>query len=220
MREYHKALAIVGVCSLIVAGGLLRAYLVARSPITSAEVLAATRRAVDEAVEAAIRGGGLKDGEEFVRSSIDAYLRHSAFEIPAVRLRRPNDLNPYAAFYFLVEIPGLTVRFALEGTREPLYAIRTGGVSMIRQDPSGPYESHRDIHVMEACVAQRYYHHAPEAPDFFARLENRTSDPYHFGFEAILTNGRALAADYVLFETGRWGLEDLHRQRYGISDGR
>lgn len=215
MRDYHKALVIVAACSLVLAGGLFRAYLAAPKPLTSAEILTATRRAVDLATDAAIREGGLKDAQGFVRYAIDLELWHQGFDVPEVRLRRPNDLNPFASFYFFVEAEDISVRFDLEGTRDPLHAIRLGVLTTIRQDPNHPYEGHRDARVLSTCVAHPYYHHAPEGPDFFARLENRTRDPYHFGFEALLTEGRVLAADYAFFETGNWGLDETHRERYG-----
>ena len=34
--------------------------------------------------------------------------------------------------------------------------------------------------------------------------------------EALLTDGRGLAADHAFYETGTWGLDDVHRQRYGL----
>lgn len=216
VRKYHKALVIVVACSLALAGGLLRAYLQAPKPLTSAEVLLAARRAVDLAVDASIGHGGLEDGEGFVRFAIADELHRQGFGGADVRLRRPNDLNPFAAFYFFVEVDDLSVRFDLEGTRDPLAAIRLGLIVVLRADPNHPYEGHRERSVLEACLAHRYYHVAPEGPDLFARLENRTRDPYRFGFEALLTNGWVLAVDHVFFEEGSWGLDDLHRQRYGL----
>jgi len=216
VRRYHKALLIVVACSLVLAGGLLRAVVQAPLPLTSAEILAATRRAVDSAVDAAIDKGGLEDGETFLRSAIARELQRQGFGGVDVRLRRPNDLNPFAAFYFFVDVDDRSVRFDLDGTREPLAGIRLGHLVIIRADPNHPYEGHREQSVLEACLAHRYFHVAPEGPDFFARLENRTRDPYHFGFEALFTNGWVLAVDHIFFEEGSWGLDDVHRQRYGL----
>ncbi len=216
MRDFHKALAIVVACGLALAGGLLRAYVQAPRDLTSAEVLGAVRRAVDLAVDEAIERGGLDDAEGFVRAAIAVEIHRQGFGGVEVHLRRPNDLNPFAAFYFFVEVGDLTVRFDIEGTRDPLLATRLGQVSVIRADPNHPYEGHRERAVLESCLVRRYYHLAPEGPDLFARLENRTGDPYHFGFESLLTDGRALAADYAFLETGTWGIDDVHRVRYGI----
>ena len=216
MRDYHKALAIVAGCSVVLAGGLLRAYVQAPIPLTSSEILSATRGALDLAVDAAIEHGGLEDGEGFVRSAIADDLHRQGFGGVDVRMRRPNDLNPFAPFFFWVEVGDRSFRFDLEGTRDPLAAIRLGHVAVIRADPNHPYEGHREPGVLASCLARRYYHVAAEGPDFFARLENRTGDPYHYGFEALLTNGRDLAADYAFFESGTWGLDDTHRQRYGL----
>jgi len=216
VRDYHKALVIVIACSAVLAAGLLRAYVEAPRPLTSAEILAATRRAVDLAVDEAIEIGGLNDAEGFVRTAIVSELDRQGFGGVDVRLRRPNDLNPFAIFFFLVTVQDLSVRFDLEGTQDPLAAIRLGEVAIIHADPNHPYEGHRERRVLEACLAHSYYHVAAEAPDFFARLENRTRDPYHFGFEALLTDGRGLAADHAFYETGTWGLDDVHRQRYGL----
>lgn len=216
MRQYHKALAIVAACSFVLAGGLLRAYVEAPKALTSAEILSATRTAVDLAVDGAIERGGLVDAEGFVRSAIVGDLHRQGFGGVDVRLRRQNDLNPFAAFYFIVDVNDLSVRFDLEGTRDPLAAIRLGLVVVIRADPNHPYGGHRERAVLESCLAHHYHHLASEGPDFFARLENRTRDPYHFGFESLLTDGRGLAADYAFLETGMWGLDDAHRQRYGL----
>ncbi len=216
MRRYHKALLLTIACAAILAAGLARAYFAAPGPLTSAEVLAATRRAVDDAVDASIRDGGLLDAPRFVESRIAAHLAGMGFRGASIDLVRPNDLNPYAAFYFLVNASGLVVRFDIEGTRDPLLAIRLGLDVRVRADPFHPYTSHREPGVLAACLRERYYHVAPEGPDLFARLENRTRDPYHSGFEALLTDGSRVAADPAFLETGQWGLDALHRARYGL----
>ena len=208
-------LLVVACCS-VVSAGFLRAYLQAPKPLTSAEVLAATRRAVDQAVNAAIAQGGLSDAESFVVSGIASDLRRQGFLVDDVRLWRPNDLNPWAAFHFVVEAGKVAVRFELEGTRDPLLAIRLGLEVGIRPDPFHPYISHREPGILAVCTTHRFYHIAPEGPDFFARLENRTSDPYHFGFETFLTRGDRIAVDHAYLETGMWGLDASHRVRYGL----
>ena len=216
MRRYHQALLATLVCTSILMAGLLRAYLAEPKPLTSAEVLAATRRSLDLAVDAAIARGGLDDAERFVATAIASDLHRQGFGGVDVRLIRPNDRNRLAAFYFLVNASGLVVRFDIDGVRDPLLAIRLGLDVRIRPDPYHPYESHREPGILAACVEARYYHFAPEGPDLFARLENRTRDRYHFGFETFLTDGDRLAVDHAFLEMGGWGLDAEHRARYGL----
>ena len=201
---------------LALAAGLVRAYVQAPRSLTSAEVLAAARTAVREAVDAAIARGGLPNGEAFVASAIAADLHRQGFGGVVVHLTRPDDLNALAGFYFLVNAGGVTARFDLEGTRDPLLAIRLGLDVAIRADPYHPYTSHREPGILAACLEQHYYHAAADGPDLFARLENRTRDPYHFGFETLLTDGTHLAVDYTFLETGAWGLTAEQHARYGL----
>jgi hypothetical protein len=216
VRRYHKAILLTIACTLVVVGGLARAVVQAPRPLTSAEVLAATRHAVDAAVDAAIEEGGLPHAESFVAARVADELRRQGFGGVDARIRRPSDRNPLAVFYFFVDVRNETVRFDLEGVRDPLLAVRLGVDVRIRADPFHPYEGHREPGILAACVSRHLYHAAPDAPDFFARLENRTSDPYHFGFESFLTDGTRLAVDHVFLETGAWGLDEEHRQRYGL----
>ena len=216
MRRYHKALLVAIACALVLVAGLLRATVQAPRTLTTAEVLAATRAAVREAVDAAIARGGLSDGEAFVASALSAHLHRQGFGGVTVHLIRPNDLNPMAAFYFYVNASGVVARFDLEGTRDPLLAIRLHLDFKIHPDPFHPYTTHREPGVLAACLARRYYHLAPDGPDFFARLENRTRDPYHFGFETFVTDGPRLAVDHTFLDTGAWGLTSEQRARYGL----
>ena len=216
VHPYHKALLLTAVCALVLMGGLIRATLQAPRPLTSAEILAATRTAVDRAIAAAIAGGGLADADAFVSAAIRGELRRQGFGGVDVALRRPNDLNPLAALYFFIEVGEVAARFEVEGVRDPLLAIRLGLDVRIRADPFHPYTSHREPGVLAACLAHRYYHIAPEGPDLFARLENRTRDPYHFGFETFLSDRDDLAVDHSFLEGGWWGLDDAHRARYGL----
>ena len=217
MRRYHQALLVTLVCTLVLLAGLLRAYLAEPRPLTSAEVLAATRRSVDLAVDTAVARGGLENAERFVAAAVASDLYRQGFGGVNVRLVRPNDANRWAAFYFSVNASGLIVRFDLDGTRDPLFAIRLGLDVRIRPDPFHPYRSHDEPGILAACLEGHYYHFAPEGPDLFARLENRTRDPYHFGFESLLSDESRLAADYGFLETGKWGLDEVHRARYGVS---
>ena len=216
MRQYHKALLVALACALALAAGLGRAYLTASKPLTSAEVLGATRRSVDAAVDVAIELGGLDDAEAFVATTITEDLRRQGFAAPPIRLIRQNDLNPLAAFFVIVAVGDLAVRFDIEGTRDPLLAMRLGMDVRIRADPFHPYASHGEPGILAACLEGRFYHLAPEGPDLFARLENRTSDPYHFGFETFVASGGRFAVDHGFLETGVWGLDGLHRERYGL----
>lgn len=215
MRRYHKALAVVAVCALALAAGLLRTHLAAPRTLTSQEVLAATRAAVDDAVDAAIERGGLEDAGAFVREAIAVHLRRQGFPVRDVRLRFPNDLNPYAPFAFYANASGVEARFEVEGTRDPLLAIRLGLDVRIRADPHHPYAGHRDPGVLAVCLDRRYYHASPDGPDLFARLENRTGDPYRHGFETLLEGGGRLAVDHTFLDTGSWGLTPAQAARYG-----
>lgn len=197
----------------------MRAYVQAPKPLTSAEVLAATRRAVDLAVDESIRRGGLPDAESFVRALVVGELHRQGFGGVDVRLVRPNDLNPWAAFYFFVRagaLTNLTVRFDVDGVRDPLLAIRLGVEVPIRPEPNHPYVRHQEPGVLAACLEAHYYHLAADGPDLFARLENRTRDPYRFGFETFVTDGDDLAVDHAFLDTGAWGLDDAHRAAYGL----
>src|SRR5437867_13126029 len=107
VRRYHKALVLALVCFLVVGLALARAYLQAPKRLTSAEVLAATRIAVRRAVDVAIGLRGLDDAPSFVRNGIAEELRRHGFRAADVALVRPNDLNPFAAFYFMVNVSGL-----------------------------------------------------------------------------------------------------------------
>ncbi len=216
MRGYHKGLLIALACSLLVVAALLRASVGAPGPLTSAEVLAATRAAVRDVVDAAIARGGLPDAEAALSDAVSTRLARMGFGGVSVHLARSNDLNPWGAFSFLVDASGVEAWFDVEGTRDPLLAIRLGLDVAIRADPFPPYSSHREPGVLAACLEHRYYHAAPDGPDLFARLENRTGDPYHFGFEAFLAEGDRLAVDHTFLETGRWGLTPEQRARYGL----
>lgn len=215
MRRYHQALVVVVVCAAILAAGLVRAYLAAPVALTSQDILAATRAAVNEAVDAAIERGGLADAPSFVRDAIVEHLRRQGFAVHDVRLRFPNDLNPWSAFVFYVNASGVEARFEVEGTRDPLLAIRLGLDVRIRADPHHPYAGHRDPGVLAVCLARRYYHASSDGPDLFARLENRTRDPYRFGFEMLLESDGRMAVDHTLLETGAWGLTPAQAARYG-----
>lgn len=215
MRPYDQALALAAACSLVLAGGLLSAYVHAPRPLTSVDVLVATRRSVDAAVAAAISKGGLMDAEAFVRDALAEALQRAGFAPEPVRLRRPNDLNPWAVFHFFVDVGGLSVRFELHGTADPLAALRLGTRVPIVADPHVPYATHGDPSVLAVCLSRQYFHAARDAPDFFARLENRTRDPYRAGFESLLADGTQIAVDHTFFETGRWGLTAEQALRYG-----
>ena len=215
VRRYHQALVLALLCFLVVGLALVRAYLQAPKRLTSAEVLAATRITVRRAVDVAIRLRGLDDAPSFVRMGIAEELHRQGFRGADVALVRPNDLNPFAAFYFVVNVSGLAVRFDLEGTRDPLLAIRLGLDYAIRPDPFHPYTSHGQPAIWAACLARHAYHFAPEGPDLFARLENRTRDPFHFGFETFVTDGARFAVDHTFLETGAWGLDADQAARYG-----
>lgn len=201
---------------LVLAASLIRAYVAAPRPLTSQDVLGATRSAVLDAVDTAVRLGGLEDAEAWLRDAIVTQLERDGFAISSARIRRLNDLDPWRSFHFYVNASGVTVRFDIEGTPDPLLAIRTGVRVPIRPDPLHPYVRHREPGVLRACLEHQYYHASPDAPDLFARLENRTADSYHAGFEALLTDGSRLAVDHTYLETGVWELSPSQAARYGL----
>ena len=165
--------------------------------------------AVDEAVAKAVYDGGLEDAERFLNECISSVLS-STYGIHAdARIVRFNDFDELAAFYFDVVAGDLSVRFRLDGVRDPLIAIRLGLDWRWREDPNHPYEIHGESSVMTDCLNNHYFHLAADAPDFFARLENRTEDPYHYGAETFLS------VDH-LYLGGGGLIDEPHRVVYGL----
>jgi hypothetical protein len=216
MRPLSKAVAIVLASSLVL--GAILAYAVVREGprLTSGDVLAATRTALANLVERAVAQGGLDDAVAAAEASIRDALAARGHSVPAVRVVRYNDFNPLAAFFFDVQAGDVTARFVVDGLADPLRAMRTGEWVLLRQGPFHPYERHADSAVLALCLARTYFHFAEDGPDLFARLENRTDDPYYYGFESLVTDGGATTADHLLFATGRYAPDPFHRAVYGL----
>lgn len=215
MRELHKALAVVIACCVATACIFAVAYAKRRPILTSAEILAATRLAVDDAVNEAVREGGLEDSETYLRQRIVQCLGSAGFFEEDVMIVRTNDFDPLAGFYFDIVAGGVSVRFKLEGVEDPLLAIRLGVDWQWREDPHHPHQSHGSSSVMSDCLTNHYFHLATDAPDFFARLENKTEDRYHFGVETFLVTGGVVAVDHLLLG-GLGPIDENHDLMYGL----
>lgn len=215
VRELHRALAVVIACCVATAVIFAVAYAKRRPALTSADILAVTKLAVNDAVNEAVLKGGLKDSESNLRQSIAIRLRSAGFAGVDVRIVRTNDFDPLAGFHFDVVAGEISVRFRLDGIKDPLLAIRFGLDWEWREDPHHPYGMHASSSVMSDCLTHHYFHLAADGPDFFARLENRTEDGYHFGVETFLVVGGAVAIDHLLL-AGAEPIDEDHRLMYGL----
>lgn len=215
MRELHKAVAVVVACCIATACIFAAAYAKRRPELTSAGILAATRLAVDDAVEEAVLKGGLEDSESYLRQRIAERLNSAGFPDKDVKIVRTNDFDPLAGFHFDVVAGGVSARFRLDGVRDPLLAIRLGLDWEWREEPHHPYEMHGSSSVMSDCLTNHYFHLAADGPDFFARLENKTEDKYHYGVETFLVVGGVVAVDH-LFLGGAGPIDGDHRLTYGL----
>ena len=217
MRDFHKAMVLVISSCVAIAGILAAAAIRERARFTSAELMTATRAAVRESIAAAIEAGGLYDSESFVEERISEELTLLGFPRIRAEILRSNDFDELAAFNFDVVAGGLSVRFNLQGVRDPLLSIRLGLDYRWWEDPNHPYGAHGGSAVLSECLTNHYFHFAADAPDFFARLENRTEDPYHFGVETFLVMGRQLAVDHLLLG-GNVTMDEGHRKLYGLAE--
>jgi len=215
VRELHKAVAVVVACCIATACIFAAAYAKRRPELTSAGILAATRLAVDDAVEEAVLKGGLADSESYLTQRIAERLNSAGFPDKDVKIVRTNDFDPLAGFHFDVVVGGVSARFRLDGVRDPLLAIRLGLEWTWQEDPHHPYETHARSSVMSDCLTNHYFHLAADGPDFFARLENKTEDRYHFGVETFLVVGGVVAVDH-LFLGGAGPIDADHKLVYGL----
>jgi len=215
VRELHEALAVVIACCVATAAIFAVAYARHRPNLTSADILAATRLAVDDAVKEAILKGGLKDSESHLSHLIGQRLRSAGFTGVDVSIVRTNDFDPLAGFHFDVTAGEISARFMLDGVKDPLLAIRLGLDWTWREDPHHPYETHARSSVMSDCLTNHYFHLAADGPDFFARLENKTEDRYHYGVETFLVVSGIVAVDH-LFLGGAGPIDGDHRLMYGL----
>lgn len=215
MRELHKAWAMVIACCVATAAIFAVAYAKRRPMLTSAEILEVTRLAVNDVVDEAIFKGGLEDSESHLSNLIALRMRSEGFTGVDVRVVRTNDFDSLAGFHFDVVAGEISVRFRLDGIRDPLLAIRLGLDWKWREDPHHPYEMHASSSVMSDCLTNHYFHLAADGPDFFARLENKTEDRYHYGVETFLVVGGAVAVDHI-FLAGAGLIDEAHRLAYGL----
>lgn len=216
MGDFHKAMVLVASSCVAISGILTAAFLSEQPRLTSAELMAATRAAVRESVAAAIKAGGLPDSESFVAERISTELSSMGYARVHVQIVRSNDFDELAAFHFDVVAGGLSVGFDLDGVRDPLLAIRLGLDFRWREDPNHPYGAHGGSSVMSECLTNHYFHFAADAPDFFARLENKTEDPYHYGVETFIVVRGQVAVDH-LFLGRNATMDEGHRRLYGLA---
>ncbi len=184
--------------------------------LTSGDLQRIGRAALEAAVDAAIDVGGLGDAVEDLEGRVALGLQRAGFPEASVQVVRRNDFDPMAAFFVELVSGEVTARVSVEGLTDPLLAIRLGVHRPIAREPADPLEAHGRTSVLEACVARGYYHAAQGAPDLFARLENRTADPYHFGLETFLPGEAPLTLDHQHFRTGTFGLSPEDKRRYGL----
>ncbi len=215
VRDLHKALTVVVSCCLAMALIFVMAYVYEESRLTSQEILRAVRIAVNSAVDESVRLGGLDDGESYVRNAIETVVFSQHYIETQARILRYNDFDPYAVFFFDVNMDNVSARFHLEGVKDPLLAIRLGLDWTWREDPYRPYKLHRSSTVMSDCLTNHYFHMADDGPDFFARLENRTEDAYHYGVETFIVINGKLAIDHLLL-SGKAPMDEMRAERYGL----
>ncbi len=192
------------------------AYVTEKPKLTSQEILAAVRIAVNSVVDDSVRLGGLNDGEGYVGNAIKTVVSAHHHIDTQVRILRYNDFDRYAVFFFDVEVDDVSARFYLEGVKDPLLAIRLGLDWKWREDPIHIYKMHRLSTVMSECLTNHYFHMADDGPDFFARLENKTEDPYHYGVETFIVHDGILAIDHLLL-SGESPMDEIHAERYGLN---
>jgi hypothetical protein len=217
VRDLHKALLVAALSASLVMASLAVAYLRQGPRLTSGDLQRIARQALHGSVEAAIQLGGLGDAVEDVELRIELGLERAGFEVEAVEVVRRNDFDPLAAFFFDVEAGGLAARVSVEGVTDPLLAMRLGESRLIQREPADPYETHGNDEVLNECLARGYYHWRLGAPDVFARMENRTGDPYHYGLETFLGGDASLTLDHQYLMTGVEGLSEEDSRRYGLA---
>jgi len=176
--RFRKAVAVTAVCTAVILGLLVRAHLAAAPALTANDVRAAAHRVLASLVRDAERSGGLTEAEALAETRLSEAL---SLEVTLWRPPRAWIDPPLA---FLVTAGSLSLWVSPEGLPDPLHALH-GGEKIIRFHPRAP-ETHRAPAVMAECLAIGYAHANPEAPDFFARLEGRTTSDGHGGYEILL----------------------------------
>jgi hypothetical protein len=188
VNRFRKAVAITAVSAAAILAILVHATLSAERPLTANEVRLAAHRVLADLGREAVNTGGLPSAEAAAESRLSEALR-----VPVTLWRPPRPWRepPLA---FLVTAGGVETWVSPEGLPDPLAAIRRGELALVRVDPHTPSATHRLPEVLLDCIARGYAHPSLEAPDFFARLENRTASDGHGGYEILLAE-RGLALD-------------------------
>jgi|GEM_PF-2624689 len=202
------------------------------------ELWHATDNAVEHAIDEAINLGGIANSKIYLEEEIAKKLAEKGYSVK-VKIIRENEIDIDAAFYFDVFAGKVKCRYYLDGIRDPLIGIRLGkDYSLhyrIRKCPYSPYEQHGEREILEDCLNKHYYHSSRDGADFFARLENKSSDGRYYGLEVFITDdplgcGRS-CVDHIYFSDytsnyhslesldgeKRFYLDDCHCKKYGIS---
>lgn len=181
-------MAVTAVAVAVILALLLHAQLASRPPFTENELRVLTYREVSGLVEDAIAHGGLENAERRAEDRISSVVGM------AVDIWRPSRPRQDPPLGFLVRAGGMEAWVSPEGMPDPLTAIRTGERHPIRLDPQMD-TAHGGEEVLSRCLAGSLVHARAEAPDLFARMENRTSGDGHGGFESLLLTPDGVALD-------------------------
>ena len=188
MNRFRKAVAVTAVAVAAILAVLLHAYLAAKPPFTENELRGIAYREVSVLVEEAIAHGGLSEAERRAEQRI---ARVVGMEVDIWRPPRAR-LDPPLGF--LVRAAGMEVWVSPVGLVEPLAAMRWGERRPIEMD-SEMEEAHGQEEVLSRCLSGHLVHARTEAPDLFARMENRTAGDGHGGFESLLLTPDGVALD-------------------------
>ncbi|HKZ47290.1 MAG TPA: hypothetical protein VJ397_00730 [Thermoplasmata archaeon] len=194
MSRFRKAVGVTAVCVAVILAILVHATLSARLPLAANALRGIAYRVAGDLVEQAIAHGGLSDAEAAAEAAIAAALQ-AIGESRAIDVWRPARPMADPPFAFLVLAGDLRVWVSPEGLVDPLMAIRTGERHPILAEPHTPYRGHANESVLAECLGRRYAHASGDAPDFFARLENRTGSDGHGGFEMLVVQDGRVGID-------------------------
>lgn len=215
MRPLLKAILVVSICFMVLFATFYVAAKRTKVPLTDGDVWQATRDAMNSAVNESIEKNGLSDSQDWLEQKILLNLQED-FEAEEVKIIRYNAFKPYTAYFFDVKVDDLKTRFYINGIKDPLMAIRLGLDYEIRMCPHKPYLMHGNPDVLSDCLENHYYHFSREGGDIFARLENRSGDPYYAGLEVFVEYEGNVTLDWEVLGEGEEDLEKHLKRKYGI----